>query len=310
MGVEEQRCIELAREQWGVLHYRQALVNGFSRWAIHRRIRNGEWNVLFPQVYRLSASKPCWEQQMMGAVLWARGDCGASHLSAAAVWGLPGFERKAIDISAPDLITTAPSGITVHNCRDLRPIDIVSRGAMRVTTIERTLLDVCGVARPDRAELAVDAALRMKLTTKADLKSVVDRLATRGRPGSALFRQFVLERLGGLKPAESPPELEAYRLIQRANLPLPVRQHQVWHRGMFVARIDLAYPDLRLGIEVDSFEHHSSRIDWERDRQRDAQLSDLEWRLMHVTTAEIRRRPAQFLSRLQLRFAQAMKRVA
>lgn len=47
-----------------------------------------------------------------------------------------------------------------------------------------------------------------------------------------------------------------------------VRQYEVESGSRLIARVDLAYPEIRLAVECDGWEHHSGRAAWERDRSR------------------------------------------
>ena len=60
-------------------------------------------------------------------------------------------------------------------------------------------------------------------------------------------------------------------------------QHEVWHAGRFIARVDAALAELRLAIEVDGFEHHSSPDAFQRDRTRQNRLVALGWTVLRFT---------------------------
>jgi len=47
--------------------------------------------------------------------------------------------------------------------------------------------------------------------------------------------------------------------------------------------LDGAYTEVLLGIEADSYRHHSSRTDWSRDRVRNRALTAVGWRILPVT---------------------------
>ena len=54
--------------------------------------------------------------------------------------------------------------------------------------------------------------------------------------------------------------------------------------------IDLAYPDACIAIEVDSYSWHMDNTSFERDRERDAELGVLGWKVLRFTWAQIRYR--------------------
>ena len=61
--------------------------------------------------------------------------------------------------------------------------------------------------------------------------------------------------------------------------------------GNFVARVDFAYPDLKIAIECDSKKHHFGRGDWERDVERRSRLAALGWLVIHVSWDMLVHRP-------------------
>jgi very-short-patch-repair endonuclease len=71
-------------------------------------------------------------------------------------------------------------------------------------------------------------------------------------------------------------------------LPRPVTQHRIYdHTGRFVARVDLAYPELRIAIEYDG-ENHKER--WAEDMVRQNRIIGAGWTLMRYTNRDVVRR--------------------
>ena len=85
------------------------------------------------------------------------------------------------------------------------------------------------------------------------------------------------------------------RFIQflcRRSLPEAERQFVIEDQaGNFVARVDFAYPELKIAIECDSKKHHFGRGDWERDVERQSRLSALGWLVIHVSWYMLVSRP-------------------
>jgi very-short-patch-repair endonuclease len=88
------------------------------------------------------------------------------------------------------------------------------------------------------------------------------------------------------------------RMVRRSDLPEPIPQYPVELSNVTV-HIDFAYPELRLGIECDGYAWHMDREAFERDRQRDAELQLLGWKIIRVTWAQLRYRPQQVLALLR-----------
>ena len=68
---------------------------------------------------------------------------------------------------------------------------------------------------------------------------------------------------------------------------MPARQYEI-RTDRLVARVDLAYPEARLAIEVDGYRHHSGRRAFDRDRERDNELKALGWQVIRITHRLIR----------------------
>jgi len=91
----------------------------------------------------------------------------------------------------------------------------------------------------------------------------LDEAGGKGRPGASVLRS-ILETIGK-QPVESVLELKLLRLLRRHGLPEPVCQFDIRKGSTLVARVDVAYPELRLAIEADGFRFHSGPGSWERD---------------------------------------------
>jgi hypothetical protein len=64
-------------------------------------------------------------------------------------------------------------------------------------------------------------------------------------------------------------------------LPRPVRQHPVHDAdGTLIGRIDIAWPDIKLGIEATSKRWHGALTQIRRDVTRDERIAALEWKLL------------------------------
>ena len=71
--------------------------------------------------------------------------------------------------------------------------------------------------------------------------------------------------------------------IVDAGLPVPEPQFWVEHRGRRLFRLDLAYPWLKICVEYDGEEFHTSDEQREHDRRRRRWLRDNGWIVIVVT---------------------------
>lgn len=97
--------------------------------------------------------------------------------------------------------------------------------------------------------------------------------------------------------AESPKESETRVLIMDHGLPEPVMQWIVRDGGDFVARVDLAYPELKIAIEYEGDGHRTEKEQWRADIRRQRRLEDLGWIVIRLTESDLTD-PFAFLGRL------------
>ncbi len=64
--------------------------------------------------------------------------------------------------------------------------------------------------------------------------------------------------------------------------PVPVAQFVVRDRGRFIARVDFAYPELRIAIELDGFRYHDQSV-FELDRAKRLDLTTAGWQVLEIT---------------------------
>jgi hypothetical protein len=168
--------------------------------------------------------------------------------------------------------------------------DVDDLGDVRCTTPLRTAVDL--LCQPPRhlALAAVDAMAHAGFFTVAELTGRLERSEL--RPGLRQAR-----RLAALcEPAsESLAESWTRLRIIDAGLPRPQVQIPLGPPGHEEYRIDLGYPEQRIGIEFDGMEFHSSAADRRRDEHRRIRIRDVYgWNLLVVGRREILGRTSHF----------------
>jgi hypothetical protein len=155
--------------------------------------------------------------------------------------------------------------------------------------VERTLFDLATTGRARTLDLAIDAALRLGTTDLVQLRREAELVAKRGRAGTVLYRAALEARTPGEVLPESAPERLLARALVEQGLPEPDMQHVVRDStDAFVARVDLAYPNERLLIEYESFEHHTGTVALVRDSARRNVLVGLGFVVLSATAADVR----------------------
>ena len=133
----------------------------------------------------------------------------------------------------------------------------------------------------------LDPALCRRLTNPAAIQRAARAVSPSGsRSGLAVLREVLAVWTDGIQPG-SPAEMRLLRRIQRWGFPLPDKQVEVHDAsGSFVARLDLAWPSRRAGLEYDGRDHHGPR-QWEADEVRQARIEALGWRVERVEKVDL-----------------------
>jgi very-short-patch-repair endonuclease len=280
-----------AAGQYGLFTSEQAEAFDIDKYGISRRLASGLVVREHPTVFRFSAVPTSFRQQLKAVTLWKPGQIWASHRGAAGFWQLDEVPEGTIEVSTSTNLRTKRPDVILHRTKVVPRRDITEVTRIPVSTVHRTLIDLGAVVEADIVELALECALRRRMTS---LDRLIRRLADASGPGfrgSGVLR-LVLERRDPLAPpTESALETKFLQLLRRHRLPIPQRQRVVRDESGFVARVDFICPKAHLVIEVDSRRHHLSPHDWERDLQRRNRLTAAGKKVMHVTYARIKNDP-------------------
>lgn len=161
--------------------------------------------------------------------------------------------------------------------RDLLTSEVTTIGGVAVTTAARTACDIACLRGRHRAIGTLDA-FRSKLgVSEAELTAQLPRFE--GRRGVTQLRSLIPLSSSGV---DSPPESWIRIELHDAGFPMPAAQAEVIVPGWGRARIENAYVHLKIGVEYDSDEHHSTEEEREHDRARRAALAGIDWKIVVV----------------------------
>ena len=182
--------------------------------------------------------------------------------------------------------------------------DLVDVRGWRCTSRRRTVLDLACLLHPEQLKRVVDDELVSGRLTIDQLDALT---ATEGcgRRGVVLLRRLLDQRRDA--PVESELERRFLDLVRRSNLPDPVSQYPAsWAGETGPGRVDFAYPDERIAIELDGRRWHSDAAAFESDRRRDQRALLQGWRTIRFTWRQVNQHPDEVvavLSRLLLNVA-------
>jgi hypothetical protein len=167
-----------------------------------------------------------------------------------------------------------------------RPSTLDVGSGFRTTNVERTLLDLFSVLPQREAEMALEDALRRRLTTLNRLWDLYREVGGPGRNGSGGLRKSILVRDHRDGSLASRMEASLMRILRSLPDPPPTTQHEV-RIGDDHFFIDFAYPGLQLGIEAHSLRWHMGRERWQRDLVRDRKLKRAGWTMLYYSWDDI-----------------------
>jgi hypothetical protein len=277
---------QIAAAQHGAFTLQQARQVGVTPATIRHRVATGEWERRHPRVLVVRGGPPSWHTDLHAATL-ARDGAVASHRSAARLQRLEGFATAPVEITVPRSGLAHVPGIVVHRTMQLWPLDVTTVSGIAVTTLVRTLCDLGAVVDADRLERALDSALRLGLPLP-QLREALVRLDRPGPSGAkALARVLGLPHRRNDVPATTFERL-LRTLLAAPHLPPLEPEFRLRNaRGRIVARFDVAFPAVRVGVEAHSDAWHFGARRGERDRRRDRLATELSWETVYLSWAEV-----------------------
>jgi len=271
---------ELAASQHGVFHRDQAAQHLLNAQHLRRAVHAGRLRIVVSDVFAFLSSPETWLQRHMAVSLVGG---VASHRSAAALHQLDGFRRAGllIEVCFPRNKERRLPGVTTHRWRETDPVDIDRVDGVRCLSIARTLFQLGAVCSPAHVEVALDSAIRNGASLDW-IEATAQRLKRPGNTGGSVLRAVLADPARQGAVSESVLERLIERVLTDRRFPRPVRQHPVaLPSGQ--RRLDLAFPDVRLGIEGHSRRHHFGRAAVESDNYRDLELAAAGWEVLYVT---------------------------
>ncbi|SEK27629.1 Transcriptional regulator, AbiEi antitoxin, Type IV TA system [Blastococcus sp. DSM 46786] len=256
-------------------------------------LRSSAWRRLFHGVYADARLPESFGLRVRGARLLAPSCAVFCGRTAAYLHGVTGV----VDADSPvELVVptssraAAAAGLVVRRAA-IEPSDLTQSGPFRFTTGLRTAVDIARVEPLLDAVPALDALVAARVVGLVPLAGAAAGL--HGVRGAHRCRRAV----SLVDPrAESPQESRLRVVLALAGLPA-VPQHVVRDADGFVARVDLAFPELRIAIEYDGA-WHGAPAQLRRDRRRLNRLVAAGWTVLHVTAADLQR-PEGLLAQLR-----------
>src|SRR4051812_29738426 len=296
MGALHDAIARLAQGQHSVFSRAQARHLGATREQLRHRVERGRIEQLTRDLFRIPGSPRTWRQELAVSMLATAPAGAVTTRSAAALFNWSGFGPGPVETLVPiERNGERPVGSTARS-RCVPPSHLVVVDGLVATSPARTVFGLAAVLHPKRTERLVDSLIGRNDAFLAELQSMLQVLGRRGRKGIGVMREILEARGPGYKAPESGLEALALRLLEEHGLPAPVRQLDVGDAIDWIARVDLAYPEHRVIIEIDGRPWHIAKLDAERDALRRAQLAAAGWRVLPIREELLRNDPELFIA--------------
>jgi Transcriptional regulator, AbiEi antitoxin/Protein of unknown function (DUF559) len=273
-----------AAKQFGYITRAQLLAIGLGSRAIDYRIAAGRLIPVYRGVYAVGHVNITPLGRATAAVLACGEHAVLSHGSGASLWGFYKYWDMPLEVTAPTAHTH--KGIRVHRSRTLIRGDITKQLGVRVTTPERTALDIAPRLNDKRLKRVINDARHAGCLHLDSLADVLARNPT--HPGTKRLRAFVETPRN---PTRSPLEDDFAVFCERYGLPTPVT-----NTHFLGYEVDVWFPVERVIVELDGRQFHEDTF--ESDRNRDADMLAAGIVTVRITDKRMKRNPEREASRL------------
>ena len=226
-------------------------------------------------------SKQLIQAHAHGTLTTSSGDFVYSHTSAARLHGLFLWN---VDDLIHLLLPVRPSserlGKDVRgHTRPYTASEVVTIGNLRVTSLERTVVDCAMMLSYQQALVLMDHALRLGADQPL-MEAMADVL-----PGRRGIRNLRMALINADPRSESAGETLTRELISRLNLPMPEPQVEVNSRaGRY--RLDFAWKEKKVALEFDGkvkyFDYKPTAEVLFQERQRENALTEDGWKFVRL----------------------------
>lgn len=284
--------LALLSRQDGLITDAQAITHGLTARTLRRRVHDGGWRRAAPGVL-LAGGHALTDRARVRAVgLWAGGR-GTLSGPAAAWWhGMLPSAPATVELTvARSCGLRTRRGVLVRR-RDLDPQDITRADGVYLTAKPLTSLETAAVLR--QGSVFLDRALQKHVRFPALYRAYCRNLGAQGNARVAELLTAAADR------ADSAAERLLIAILRSAGVP-------GWRQGVPFGpwTIDVAFPELKLAVEVDGWAWHMEVDRFRTDRHKGNALTRAGWTVLRFTWHDLTGRPEYVLAEIRAALAAA-----
>ena len=267
--------------QQALITIAQVLDSGGNHQLASDYVRRGVWERVDRALYGPAGVPMTWHRRLMAAVLLAPVGSLVSHRAGAALQRVGGLVEPTPELSIPQGTRFRRDDVIVHESKDLHLAAPQRIQGIPVTGPARLAMDLGSVVSEKRFRQTI-RELRFHHGVGADmLLRTYLRHKRQGRNGGGALRDWLDRYYHVNGVPESGLELLVLDAFIDAGLPVPQLQWTVdTPTGTY--RLDFAYPELMLAIEVDGRQHEDDPEVVCSDRTRTTSLRRHGWTIVRI----------------------------
>lgn len=270
MTASDAEIARLARRQHHCFSRTQAAEVGFSAKQMRHRMTSGVWLAPHRDVFMIAGAAPTLRSRAMAATLALPGSA-AALATAMQLRNEGDLPEGLIHVLRQHGRSHRLGGVRLHQTRRLPSHHVTSIEGIPITTRARTLFDLGARVDPRRLGRLVDDGIRSRRVAIDDIGAVFAELAHPRRPGSKTMAT-VLDRRAGSPVDMSELERRFHELLHRFGVAVGIAEYPAPWRPMWpghAARVDMAYVEEHVVVELDGRSYHTRLEQFENDRRRD-----------------------------------------
>ncbi|HEX7099202.1 MAG TPA: type IV toxin-antitoxin system AbiEi family antitoxin domain-containing protein [Acidimicrobiia bacterium] len=289
----------IASRQHGLVSRRQTREAGFDRWALARLVRKGHLTFITPRVLRIGGTGASPWESVMAGILDVGFDATASHLTAAALWGVDRIPPEPVHVSVTRILRRRdPAAVKIHHLTRIPDDQRTYLYDIPVTGPAMTTLLVCGSEGTVKGGQVLDHFLATRLLTVEEAWEFEQRMSRQGRNGLVRFRQLLEARDDGQPLPQSNNERRFEFITDRGGITTLRRQVDIYAPS-WIGRVDYVDIEVRLIVEIHSERYHTSWVHRRADAARIARLEAAGYTVVVVWDYEIWSEPDAVVERIR-----------
>ena len=211
-----------------------------------------------------------------------------AFVTAGRLWKLRKMSSdQRLHLLVPHRCSPEMDGIVIHQCRRIDAVDIVTRDdGIKVTSPPRTIFDAADML----GVVACASALEQVLDQYCTLATIVDTVVRLGhprRPGTRTLRRVLASRPQWQEAVQSDLEQRVLVEIRAQRLPEPSTQYSLDLPNGRRVRLDFAWPEQRVALEVDHPFWHAFALATHEDKHRDRKAATVGWLTIRITDLDL-----------------------